>query len=351
MKRAIGLILLAAAMIVGFLSVRGTMPFLPILGASMEPQYQAGDLIMIEEVSPTDIEVGDIIVFSVPAMTRELYNYPPVVAHRVLRITSFQGAISFRTKGDNTGEDPFTVRIQDIRGRVTKHYSNLGFPLLFLQSSQGLVFVLVALCLLAFYLYGGEITRSRQVVHSKLFGPVIQENRRSNLVITRRIETSEKALEGTHLALQSFSEAMAEYAKHLQSHTSAIQGLSEASHELKTGAAEQTKILGGLVKSMQLTPTGVEPRFEPEEKPAVTEESVPSPAGVGEQAAPAREGEITGPFRGGYPPGCYRHPRESIKEETLTEKQEKLRKSSLPTRHTLATKEAIAGKVHIDTTT
>jgi chromosome segregation ATPase len=57
--------------------------------------------------------------------------------------------------------------------------------------------------------------------------------------------------EGTEKALASFADAMQEYARHLSSHTSAIQGLSEASHALKDSAAEQNQILYRLSHSLE----------------------------------------------------------------------------------------------------
>ena len=147
MKRALTLIIIVAACIIGFLTVRGTMPFLAIFGTSMEPELRAGDLIFVEEVPPSQIKVGDIIVYTIPSMVREAYNYPAVVAHRVIEIYTERG-ISFRTKGDNTGEDPFTVRAQDLKGAISKQIPYLGFPLLFFQSQQGMIFVIAALALL-----------------------------------------------------------------------------------------------------------------------------------------------------------------------------------------------------------
>ena len=262
MKRAIGLILLIAAVIVGFLSVRGAMPFLPVFGTSMEPELHAGDLIMVNPVSTSDVEEGDIIVFSIPKLVRESYNYPAIVAHRVLKIYDDDGTIRFRTKGDNTGEDPFVVRPQDLRGTVGKRIPVLGFPILFLQSQQGLIFIVVALILLSIYLYSDELGRGRSRLQRGVFAPVLEENRQGRRVLEHRMESAEKGVLGTQEALHSFASAIAEYAEHLKSHTSAIQSLSEASHELKRGAAEQNKILGRLAEVIGQSGDGAEKRPE-----------------------------------------------------------------------------------------
>ena len=42
--------MIIATVVAGFLSIRGVMPFMAICGNSMEPEFKAGDLIMIKEV-------------------------------------------------------------------------------------------------------------------------------------------------------------------------------------------------------------------------------------------------------------------------------------------------------------
>jgi methyl-accepting chemotaxis protein len=73
----------------------------------------------------------------------------------------------------------------------------------------------------------------------------------------------------TQEALTSFAGAIAEYAEHLKSHTSAIQGLSEASQELKKGAVEQNKVLERIAEVMG------EKRPPSEEVVTATEPAIP----------------------------------------------------------------------------
>jgi len=159
-------------------------------------------------------------------------------------------SLGFRTKGDNTGEDPFTIRPQDIRGTIGKQIPYLGLPLLFFQSQQGVIFAVIALILLALFLYGGEIRRGGNWMHRGVFSPVINEEKRSNRMLSRKIEATEKKMDSTEQALEKFSLAVTEYAKHLSSHTSAIQGLADASQELKKGAAEQNRVLSAIMENV-----------------------------------------------------------------------------------------------------
>ena len=288
MKRTIGLIITIIACLTAFLSIRGVMPFMPVFGTSMEPALHAGNLILIDKVPPEEIQEGDIIVFNVPTMVRDYYSYPPLIAHRVIKINTQRG-LYFRTAGDNTGEDPFATSARDVRGTVGKQVPYLGFPMLFFQSTQGLIFVIIALSLLTFYLYMDELTLGRKKVHEGVFAPIIRDNRRRSRVIERRTEQVEKGMESTQHALEQFAGAIAQYAEHLKSHTSAIQGLSEASHELKNGAAEQNRVLARLMEVMEHgTPTAAAPR-EPEITQAEEAE---------EKAPPVAKGK--------YPPGCVR---------------------------------------------
>lgn len=281
-NRTLVLIIIIAVCVAGFLSIRGVMPFMAIFGTSMEPELHAGNLIVIEEKAAADVKKGDIIVYNVPSAIRDYYNYPPVVAHRVIEVRDTEFGIAWRTKGDNAGEDPFTVRANDLRGTVSQQIPFLGFPFLFLQSQQGLMFVIIALSLLALYLYANDLSRGGQKVHRGIFAPVIEESQRGSQTLVQRMDSTEKVMDHTQQALSSFATAIAEYAEHLKSHTSAIQGLSEASQELRKGAAEQNKVLERLAATM-------------EQKMPLREEVTPTAEPVVPEAEKVK-----------FPPGCVR---------------------------------------------
>ena len=306
MKRALGMIIIIVAFVVGFLSIRGVMPFLPIFGSSMEPTLQSGSLMMIDPIDPYDIKVGDVIVYNVPSMIREYYNYPPVVAHRVVKVNKAEGLLSFRTQGDNTGEDPFSIRPENVRGKVGNQIPYLGFPLLFLQSQQGVIFVIVALTLLAIFLYSGELNRGGQSAHRLIFSPVIKESFRTNRELALKIDATDQKVDGTERALLKFASAIELYAQHLSSHTSAIQGLSEASHELKRSSAEQNKVIMRLMENMGQPGF----RMEPTEQPKTQKDDV-----ISQVEQTIRHLEKTMPEEGqAHPPGCFKSRREPPEE-------------------------------------
>jgi signal peptidase I len=244
MKRALGLIFIIAFCVVGFFSVWGNIPFVPIFGSSMEPGLKSGSLLIIKSIAAEDVKGGDIIVYNVPSHIRENYNYPPTIAHRVVKVEKDQHGLWFQIKGDNAGVDPFLIRAQDIRGTSAYQIPYLGLPLLLFQSGLGTIFVVIAIVLLAILFYTNEISRGIGRLFRTVLSPTIEENLRADIVLSHRFEATERALD-------SFASAMQLYAQHMSSHTSAIRGLSEASQALKGSAVEQNRILGHMTKTIE----------------------------------------------------------------------------------------------------
>jgi signal peptidase len=243
MKRGIILAILVVIVIIGIYSVKEWMPVMAIAGDSMKPELNQGDAILIGSVEASEVKVGDVIVFSVHPLIQENYRYPAVVAHRVTELTTFQSELAFKTKGDNTTEDPFVVPAADLRGEVSGSVPYLGYILLFLQSRQGMIFAIIALVLIGIELYAKDLKRGGQKLQNSLFAPFVKQNQE---IVKSQQETSRMTSE----ALQKFATAMSEYAEHLASHTSAIRGLSDASQELKRGAAEQNRVLSAIMENI-----------------------------------------------------------------------------------------------------
>ncbi len=157
-KQAILLFLAIALVITAFYFVKHSMPFSVIVGTSMNPVLNTGDLITNEEISPSEVAVGDIIAYRIPPMLQKYYKCLPVVAHRVIEIKDTTTGLIYRTKGDNNPrEDPWSVRDCDLIGKVDQQIPYLGFPILFLQSSSGRLFALIAVFLFALNFYTGTL--------------------------------------------------------------------------------------------------------------------------------------------------------------------------------------------------
>ena len=185
MKKTLVLTLVIAAVIVGcrYITgivghhyITGTMPFEPIIGTSMEPELRTGDLVMIESVAPSEVEVGDIIVYGSSLSDQEFYKRQPLIVHRVVEIEDTTIGLIYRTKGDNNpGQDPWSVRPQDLKGKVEKQIPYLGFFLLFLGSNQGLISIIIALCLYTLYLCSAELSRRKRRVQRRKSALLIEE--------------------------------------------------------------------------------------------------------------------------------------------------------------------------------
>jgi hypothetical protein len=121
----------------------------------------------------------------------------------------------------------------------------------FLLSRAGTMAAIVVPVALAVLLYIGEIFRLGSLLLLGIFTPVIDEEKRINRTLTRQMEANEKKLNATEQALKEFTTAVAEYARHLSSHTSAVRGLDESSNELNKGNAAQNRFLEDLIKNTE----------------------------------------------------------------------------------------------------
>ena len=129
---ALGLIGFAA----GYL---GTWPpFATVMSGSMSPTIKTGDVVVLKRLSAPP-RVGDIVQVSVPDDARSRYGYPPVVVHRVVRVSA-NGAIN--TKGDaKPRPDPFSVRRDAVSAKVVLHVPAAGRLFAFLVSPMGLLWI------------------------------------------------------------------------------------------------------------------------------------------------------------------------------------------------------------------
>lgn len=255
MKRGIFLFLVIVVVVIGIYSVKEWMPIMAVSGTSMYPVLKNGDAILIQEKQASEVVVGDIIVFKVHPLIQETYNYPPTVAHRVIQISEFQGGIAFKTKGDNTNEDPFVVPSSDLRGGVRAQVAYAGHVLLYLQSKQGQTFAILAVLLLAFELYANDLNSARKNAQKKILAPVLEQN-------DTLIKGQQQAGKTSAKALEQFAVAMSEYAQHLASHTSAVKDLASASQEMLKAIHEQNLMFEKWNKSGFTQPVAATPEAD-----------------------------------------------------------------------------------------
>jgi len=139
------LLLLYAFFNWGLPALLGTkQPFMSVASNSMVPTYRRGDLLIIQGVDPSEISVGDVIVFVSPQTGR-------YTVHRVIEAkTGLGGERIFRTKGDaNVAPDPFFVREEDIIGRPVASIPVLGGVLEFFQRGEGRTIIILLIVVLS----------------------------------------------------------------------------------------------------------------------------------------------------------------------------------------------------------
>jgi signal peptidase len=109
---------------------------------SMSPSIQAGDVVIVDDVSADAIAAEDVIAF---------HRGDRVTTHRVVEVVERDGSVQFRTKGDaNEEPDSQLVAPDAVVGRVSVTIPQIGHVVAFTQTRLGLfVFVVVPAIALA----------------------------------------------------------------------------------------------------------------------------------------------------------------------------------------------------------
>jgi signal peptidase len=109
-----------------------------VRSGSMAPSINTGDLVITKTISPTEAEVGDIVMFKDPEGTGEL------ISHRVRAVRERGGRSYFVTRGDaNTGFERWNVPDSGAIGEIEYGVPKLGFVLSGIGSAPGKVILVV----------------------------------------------------------------------------------------------------------------------------------------------------------------------------------------------------------------
>jgi signal peptidase len=128
------------------------MPVVAVESNSMVPVFHKGDILVLRGMESSVLDVGDIIVYSVPGRA------VPVV-HRIVKINP-DG--SFQTKGDaNSGQLDFEyyVNPDHVHGRVAVIVPYLGWVKIGIMQYvlPNISFVLIAVVVIAVIYYGRRL--------------------------------------------------------------------------------------------------------------------------------------------------------------------------------------------------
>lgn len=116
-----------------------------VLSNSMAPAIEPGDSVIVGDVTPEDVEVGDVITFEREA------DQPPVT-HRVREVIRGEDGLAFRTAGDNNEDpDPGTVPAEAVIGEVWFAIPMVGHVVQFANRPAGAAVIIgLPVALLAF---------------------------------------------------------------------------------------------------------------------------------------------------------------------------------------------------------
>jgi signal peptidase len=122
-----------------------------VLSGSMNPQFDTGSLIAVENTAPQDIQVGNIITFKNPEDQKML------ITHRVLAVNNVNGKLNFLTKGDaNNAPDTALVPAENLIGQAVYWVPYAGYATEFAKSKKGLLIMIIIPGVL---ILGGEILK------------------------------------------------------------------------------------------------------------------------------------------------------------------------------------------------
>lgn len=116
-------------------SFGGYKPLLVLTG-SMGPYIKPGDMILIKNTNISDIDVKDIITYSVDENT--------YITHRVKEKFSKDGKDILKTQGDaNNEEDNIAIYENMLIGKVKFIIPKAGFVIQFAKSLRGFIFLVM----------------------------------------------------------------------------------------------------------------------------------------------------------------------------------------------------------------
>lgn len=107
-----------------------------VMSGSMQPHLQPGDVVLVKEVSPAEIDRGDVITYQRPG------EQP--TTHRVVEVQDRGGLRFFETKGD-ANEDPDSEPVPSgaVVGREAFHVPYVGYLVSFANTRLGAVVLMI----------------------------------------------------------------------------------------------------------------------------------------------------------------------------------------------------------------
>ncbi|MDE3008758.1 MAG: signal peptidase I [Acidobacteriota bacterium] len=142
-------------------------PVLAVQGTSMLPTLRTGDLVILRHANVKTLDRGDIIALKVPTIDQKTYGLPASVVHRIIQVQHTNFGVIYVTKGDhNAGPDLFHTQFNAVIGQLRGVVPGVGYPLLFVESRDGKIFLASLVIIALLYLLFGFIEDRRLALRS-----------------------------------------------------------------------------------------------------------------------------------------------------------------------------------------
>jgi signal peptidase len=107
-----------------------------VLSGSMEPEISPGDVVIVGDATPDQIERGDVVTF-------QQADAEVPTTHRVVDVTQREDGVAYTTKGDaNEDADPQPVRHSQVIGEVTYVIPLIGYVVRFANTQTGFLLLI-----------------------------------------------------------------------------------------------------------------------------------------------------------------------------------------------------------------
>lgn len=115
----------------------GYKAFIVLSDSMKATDFASGDLVLVKEVDPSSLEVGDIIAYSSQATE----NFGETVTHKIREKTvNDKGEVGFITYGTSTNtDDPIVVTYPYILGKYVRNLPKVGSFFMFLKTTPGYI--------------------------------------------------------------------------------------------------------------------------------------------------------------------------------------------------------------------
>lgn len=111
-----------------------------VSSSSMSPAIHAGDVVIVDDVRPAEIEQGDVITFERHGGRDGQQSSRNRVTHRVVDVVERDDGRYFRTKGDaNEDPDSQLVPAEDVGGEVLFTIPVIGWVISFASTNIGII--------------------------------------------------------------------------------------------------------------------------------------------------------------------------------------------------------------------